>query len=189
MALVNCETCGVCFEKANCHIRTSPRHFCCQSCAAKTLNKEHPKRKLKERMCKGCGCVFVFKDRRRSRYCPVCSESRRNKAAFQTLTLADCAARPSVKNKHPSWKWAYVRALNRTWNKHLCTVCAICGYGKGIQLCHRRSISSFPLSATVVEVNAESNNIPLCPNHHWEFDHGLLDADQIAALTVKSTGL
>jgi predicted restriction endonuclease len=29
-------------------------------------------------------------------------------------------------------------------------------------------------------VNAESNLVPLCPNHHWEFDHGLIPIERIA---------
>lgn len=53
-------------------------------------------------------------------------------------------------------------------------VCAVCGYQNGIQVCHIRGISTFPTEATVGEINSLENLVYLCPNHHWELDHGLL---------------
>lgn len=52
--------------------------------------------------------------------------------------------------------------------------CAVCNYAHHVQICHIRSVSDFPESATIAEINAIGNLIPLCPNHHWEFDHKLL---------------
>lgn len=53
-------------------------------------------------------------------------------------------------------------------------LCAVCGYDKHVEVCHRVSVSSFPDTALVSEINAISNLVGLCPNHHWEFDNGLI---------------
>ena len=47
--------------------------------------------------------------------------------------------------------------------------CHICGYDH-IQICHIRDVSDFPDDALISEINALLNLIPLCPNHHREFD-------------------
>jgi len=53
--------------------------------------------------------------------------------------------------------------------------CQICGYSLHVEIAHRRPVSDFPDSATMKEINDIANLIILCPNHHWEFDHGLLN--------------
>jgi len=149
--------------------------FCSRSCSASHANTSNPKRKRKERFCKDCGKSFVFVGTQRTKFCPGCQQRRKKaKENLKHMTLAECSSRPSVANKHPSWRWAYVRVLNRRWNAHLITSCAVCGYSRHVELCHRKAISSFPETATLAEVNAESNNVALCPTHHWEFDHGFL---------------
>jgi len=52
--------------------------------------------------------------------------------------------------------------------------CVRCGYDKHIEVCHRRSLASFPDDTPISVVNSLDNLVGLCPNHHWEFDHGLL---------------
>lgn len=56
--------------------------------------------------------------------------------------------------------------------------CAVCGYGHRIDVCHIKSVSSFPDTATVAEINDLSNLVALCPNHHWEFDNEFLTAGE-----------
>ena len=53
--------------------------------------------------------------------------------------------------------------------------CAICGYDKHVEIAHIKAVSEFDDSATIAEINAPSNLIGLCPNHHWEYDHGQLE--------------
>lgn len=48
--------------------------------------------------------------------------------------------------------------------------CCNCGYSKFTEICHIRSIKSFPLDATLNDVNNINNLIILCPNCHAEFD-------------------
>jgi hypothetical protein len=54
-------------------------------------------------------------------------------------------------------------------------VCEICGYSHYVEVCHIIAVSDFPDTATMSEINDRKNLIGLCPNHHWEFDHGLLN--------------
>lgn len=62
-------------------------------------------------------------------------------------------------------------------------VCACCGYDKYVEICHHQSVSSFPDDALIITINDISNLIPLCRNHHWEFDHGLLSLDEPKMVT------
>ena len=57
-------------------------------------------------------------------------------------------------------------------NKEKC--CQICGYSKHYEIAHIKSVSSFSDDALIKDINAEDNLIALCPNHHWEYDNGLL---------------
>jgi hypothetical protein len=52
--------------------------------------------------------------------------------------------------------------------------CQVCGYDKTVQVCHIRAVADFPESALISEINALTYLVPLCPNHHWEFDNGQL---------------
>jgi predicted restriction endonuclease len=52
--------------------------------------------------------------------------------------------------------------------------CEFCGYPRHVECCHIREIADFPNEATLGEVNAVDNLVLLCPNHHWELDHGFL---------------
>ena len=52
--------------------------------------------------------------------------------------------------------------------------CKVCGYGKHIQVCHIKSVSSFSDDTLIIEINSKDNLVGLCPNHHWEYDHGLI---------------
>lgn len=52
--------------------------------------------------------------------------------------------------------------------------CAICGYSNHIEVAHIKSVAEFDNNITIAEINSLSNLIALCPNHHWEFDNGLL---------------
>lgn len=65
---------------------------------------------------------------------------------------------------------------SRVWNRALRSLsCIVCGYTKHTQLAHVKAIHDFSDGATIGEINAKDNIIPLCPNHHWEYDHDLLD--------------
>lgn len=52
--------------------------------------------------------------------------------------------------------------------------CHVCDYDKHIEVCHIKSVSSFDENSKIVDINNLNNLIGLCPNHHWEFDNGLI---------------
>ena len=53
--------------------------------------------------------------------------------------------------------------------------CAICGYHHHVEVAHIKAVSQFEDSATIREINSIDNLIGLCPNHHWEYDNGILE--------------
>jgi 5-methylcytosine-specific restriction endonuclease McrA len=165
----------------HCSKETTNPKFCCRSCSAKETNKMG-KRPLIEKNCKFCSKpVGRVSHEDRRKVCQSCKDLR-HPPSSQT-TLAELHSRLSVFGKHPSWKNASVRENNRRSNSaKRAGGCKICGYTKHVELCHVVPISEFPLSATLAEVNHPSNIIPLCPNHHWEFDHASLDHDALMLL-------
>lgn len=52
--------------------------------------------------------------------------------------------------------------------------CSVCGYTAHVETCHKKPIQSYPPDARLSTINHPENLIGLCPNHHWEFDKGLL---------------
>ena len=56
--------------------------------------------------------------------------------------------------------------------------CAVCGYDKHIEVAHIKAVSDFDDNNTIAEINDISNLIGLCPNHHWEYDNGILDINK-----------
>lgn len=84
--------------------------------------------------------------------------------------IADSVTLKELKSKGRYWT-AYVR--NRAQKIHSFTDCMLCGYNKHVEIAHYPAISKWPLEATVKEVNEVV--FGLCPNCHWEFDHGLID--------------
>lgn len=173
-----CVECNKEFEKNSWEVKRSLNHFCTRSCANSFNNRKFPKHKPSERVCTLCKCVFVKgKDHKSNFRCLNCRFKARD---YSNFTIADYHAKNSVFGKHPSWKNAHIRYHARS--KHLDISnksCANCGYSKHVELAHIKPISSFSEEATLGEVNSKDNLIQLCRNCHWEFDHNLLNLDQI----------
>lgn len=163
----NCIACG--------KDTTNPK-FCSQSCSAIYTNKMFPKRKKIPRIC-SCGKTYIPISGNNSTLCNICLRDRPSSEKFKKMTLKDYHIKHSVKGKHPSWKNSHIRCFNRSWNRNLLKKsCEQCGYNKHIELCHIKAVTKFPETATLGEVNSPENNKVLCPNCHWEFDHGLLSS-------------
>lgn len=52
--------------------------------------------------------------------------------------------------------------------------CAICGYTNHVEVAHIRAVSEFSNETPISTINSITNLIGLCPNHHWEYDNGML---------------
>ena len=95
------------------------------------------------------------------------------------MTLKE-AQDKGAKYGHPAYKHVYVTTYNRNWNSDLTKLpCQVCGYIKHVNLCHIKPIREFSGDSLLSEINAPSNNLVLCPNHHWEFDHNMLKLEDI----------
>lgn len=165
------------------NITTNPK-YCSSSCAAKVNGSLFPKKTKyrRPRICRICDASFFCSPTHKVfKLCQACLPQWRDGSINKNTRLGAFLRAPSVKNKHPSWKSAYVRMFNRIWNKHMLHLpCRKCSYFKHVELCHVRDITSFPLSTPVGIVNAESNIIQLCRNCHWEFDHGMFTIEEYA---------
>jgi hypothetical protein len=110
----------------------------------------------------GCGKIVAWDTIR----CRRCHAIHKRGLAL-TRTVAD------LKQNSKSLRWTdHVRYFAR--KQHVFTSCVICGYSKHVEVCHIKDIADFPDTATIEEINQESNVIGLCPNHHWEFDNDQL---------------
>lgn len=151
----------------NCNKETKNPKFCSRSCAAIYNNKHAPtvinNRRKKTKKCRVCsGLIYSFQT-----FCKGCRDSA-YLITHPDTTLADVIYR----KHHKSSAFSLVRRRARTIAKHQgWKACSKCGYDKHIEICHIKSISSFPETALVSEVNALDNLLPLCPNCHWEHDN------------------
>ncbi len=53
--------------------------------------------------------------------------------------------------------------------------CAICGYTNHVEVAHIQAVSKFSDDTPISLINSITNLIGLCPNHHWEYDNGILN--------------
>jgi hypothetical protein len=154
IALAACPVCGR---------ETRNPKFCSRSCAAKHNNVLVPKRR-RGGSCSVCGVPVP----QRNRYCP---EHRPNKPLDRSLPIRAIADG----SDHPACRHARLRQdARRQYLAAFPCRCVHCGYDKHIEVSHRRAVTSFPLDTPIGVVNSLDNLVGLCPNHHWEFDHGLL---------------
>ena len=154
IAMTACPVCGR---------ETRNPKFCSRSCAAKQNNVLVPKRRPAG-SCFRCGRPVP----RRHKYCP---DHRSNKPLDRSQPIRAVADG----SDHPARRHARLRQDAR---RHYLAArpyrCVRCGYDKHIEVCHKRPLTSFPLDAPISVVNSLDNLVGLCPNCHWEFDHGLL---------------
>lgn len=85
------------------------------------------------------------------------------------MTLAEA----KYTKHHKSSAWNLVRARARAASPE--SPCQNCGYDKHTEVCHIKDISTFSEDTLISVVNSPDNLVRLCPNCHWEFDHGRLE--------------
>ena len=64
--------------------------------------------------------------------------------------------------------------------------CAVCGYSRHVEVAHLIPIAEFSDDDLIVTINTLTNLAALCPNHHWEHDHGMLSAEELLAVGETS---
>lgn len=143
----------------NCNNLTYTK-FCSQSCSAIYNNQQ----KLKVAYHCQCGTLiglgYQFKNKK---YCKNCEP-----VPTETLTLEQLKLRyKQLSNYHSAIRQ---HARKQCASKS----CYICGYDKHVETCHIIPVSDFDMQTLISVVNDPTNLVSLCPNHHWEFDNGLI---------------
>lgn len=138
--------------------------FCSRSCSCSFNNKLDPRRKL-EGNCKSCDCP-ISKSRK---FCKYCLPVARGKRILDNTSLANITG--TIYQKHSTIR---KHARKKFLKIHSQGFCQSCGYSKHIEICHKKPIRDWCVTSLLSEVNSIDNLIALCPNCHWEFDHGLL---------------
>lgn len=161
---MNCIACG--------NPTANPK-FCSRSCATAYNNRAQSKRK-RVNTCQECKTPI----HRNRTYCRTCWQQKRiaqmNHTLSDTTLITEYGQRTYQRN-----------ARIRDWARRIYAnsgrpyVCVNCGYDKHVEVCHIQAIKSFPEETPLNIVNSLENLVALCPNCHWEFDNGLLQANAI----------
>lgn len=151
--------------------------FCSYRCAANFNNKARKlpsNAKLKNGkpargICETCG---EFTPSSNTKKCWECY----NKERVEAATLGQHLERSKVNKARHKYQAIRVQAVRLCFGKYgKKKVCAVCGYDKHVEVCHVKPICDFNPDTKLIDVNASSNLIVLCPNHHWELDNGILN--------------
>ena len=132
--------------------------FCNRSCSTQHNNRIKPKRKKRIREKK-------------------IKETKDKENLYFELTKEE------LENKHGgtyfNWRASISKNARKTFNNSgLCKKCIVCGYDNHVDIAHIVPVSEFDKSSKLSEINGMINLVPLCPNHHWEFDSGLITREE-----------
>lgn len=173
---VNCKQCNE--ELLLPRYRIKENNFCSSTCS-NTFNNPNPK-KDRTTSCENCTITFIKSKDKISNTCSM--------LCYMELGMKNRLMNDSVKRGGAN-AYDTIRQNARLYSKYFYPLkCMLCDYDKHYEVCHVRDIKDFTGEETIYEVNNKTNLIHLCPNCHWEFDHGKLDLSvireaQTAALT------
>ena len=145
--------------------------FCSQSCSAIAAN-QNTKRKMY--YCKQCGKLLGYGHDQCGQK-QLCNDCNLFNVDWCSITYGD------VKGQRKYQVNSRIREIaRRLYQKSgKPQKCMNCGYDKHYEVCHIKGISTHSDDTSISEINKLDNLIALCPNCHWEFDHGLLDLQTI----------
>lgn len=152
-----------------CNSLTNNKKYCSKDCANLALGQLKIKKEYK---CVYCNELIKIGWPAPSKYCTKCkydSTINKNYVDWSKITLEEY--RKSSKNTHQYH--ARIRSLARSSFKKA-KKCQICEYNTYVEICHIKAIKDFDMSTPISIVNDSSNLVCLCPNHHKEFDLGLI---------------
>lgn len=157
---------------------TRKKVFCSQSCAATLNNHLHPKKTPKPQPCGSCTACGKEIPSNRARYCSGCRDySNAFRAGVDPLIMR---TKGDLFKSRKNWQSArsaiakHARRILLVSGRNPSCEAPHCDYSHHVDVCHRRGVSDFPDDAVVQEINDLLNLLFLCPNHHHEFDHGVL---------------
>ena len=146
---------------------TRIKRFCSSSCAAKYNNARKESRKIVNH----CTCGKLIS--RNGKQCNSCAKlGPTGSYKSESLTKAELF---KLRGSWQSARTEIRRVSERNFNNSGAEkVCYACGYTKHVQIAHMRAVSSFTDEALVSHICTVDNLRALCPNCHWEYDHGHL---------------
>ena len=161
------------------------KKFCDRSCAAKLNNSESPKITAVDKgNCISCDQIINFTKRKgrngynKRKYCDSCLMNLKTKGKPM-----DSRTKDDLFSNRKNWQSASSairKHARRTYfESNRVKECIVCNYSNHIEISHFKAVSEFEGNALISEINALHNLIPLCPNHHWEFDNGMLSPQLI----------
>ncbi|HEX8505446.1 MAG TPA: HNH endonuclease signature motif containing protein [Hymenobacter sp.] len=159
----------------HCGARTANAKYCSRSCANRVNGHLFPSRRPIARSCKHCGAALQT----RRTTCDNCNPSFVDWQRVSLQQLKSKALQQYAAQKYAAQIRSLARAAYRQSNRP--RACAICDYAVHYEVCHIKPINGFLPTAFVGDVNELSNLVALCPNHHWEFDHGILSTELVWA--------
>lgn len=162
-----------------------PGKYCSKKCSRislkgiKEIRKEVIKKPISTRVetkCKCCDNIILRTEyqikRNRGHFCSkICADKHKNKDN-SNITKNDLKYSTGFAHN----KYVKIRIHAQKMYKQFVGIykCAVCGYDKHVEICHKKAIKDFPDTTLLSEINSIDNLIALCPNCHWEFDNNLL---------------
>ena len=162
---LECLECGTDVERAPSMVLS--KVFCGRPCATSYNNRQKPKRVAA--VLPPCSACDQPVTTRRRKFCGACWDARK----LGQLTLGALVRRR--RSRSAARRSIADHARRVFLRDHPDPFCAVCGYKKHVETAHRKEVAQFNDDALVSEINDPANLIGLCPTHHWEFDHNMLD--------------
>lgn len=157
---------GILAEEGQILSNIKRKKFCNQSCAATYNNAQRQKKGYYCSKCNGL-IGYGFEQFGARKYCDKCNP---NKIDWGTVSYKDAKDKRSYQVNSRIRELARKNYLKSDAPKK----CTNCGYDKHYEVCHIKPISSYEDEDTITTINELNNLVALCPNCHWELDHGLL---------------
>jgi hypothetical protein len=150
----------------NCRAQTINQKFCSIRCGTIFNNRKRGTGKTSPKQCV-CGVTINYRSKACKLHAPHVVMNAKD---WSKITLGE-ARRIRKYQAH-----SRIRELARVayYRSGKTSNCYICGYTLKIDVAHIKAISSYDDATPVSVVNSIDNLVGLCPNHHWEFDHGHL---------------
>lgn len=144
-----------------CNKPTNNPKFCSRSCSTTYNNLQNPRR-TRTKICAFDDCNTLILSSR-----TFCYAHKARTSKYKTIGELRKGAGYQIN--------AYARSIARGWAKKNIDMskCSVCGYKNHVEVCHIIPLASFP-DETPISETYTNNVVGLCPNHHWEFDHGML---------------
>lgn len=148
------------------------KKFCGRSCAAKSnRNREGTGDGLK--YCERCKTTRISASRR---FCRSCWKPNAREAGISMVGVT----KGELFTRRKNWQSArsqiryHAASIYDQSGRPKACIAPNCGYSLYIEIAHRKSVSKFPDTTLITDINNIENLVPLCRRCHWEFDHDYL---------------